>query len=316
MKYLIAVLIFCLVLFFYLHVYFHLKTSNDLEVYTIERPSKEKLEEICDLRQPIMFQFMNEEMDNTLTLDTINAKYNAFDIKIRDNTDKTSSITEMYLPIILGEGAIILKNDKEGKFFTETNSDFLKETGLTRVFRYNDLFLRPLLVSRCMYDFCSGSTNSFTPLRYNLNYRNYYYVTRGSIRIQLMPPSASKYLRPEQDYDNFEFYSPMNPWNIQDEYKREFNKIKSLEVCLKQNDIIFIPAYWWYSIKYEQVSSVCVFQYRTYMNTVAILPTILMSTLQTLNTKHEVVEKIQNKGEEGENSIENEEKNMKTGETI
>ena len=53
MKYLIGILIFCLVLFFYLHIYFHLKTSNDLEVYTIERPSKEKLEEICDLRQNV-----------------------------------------------------------------------------------------------------------------------------------------------------------------------------------------------------------------------------------------------------------------------
>ena len=55
MKGLIALLIFCLVLFIYLHVYFHLKTSNDLEVYEIEQPSKDKLEEICDLRQPVIF---------------------------------------------------------------------------------------------------------------------------------------------------------------------------------------------------------------------------------------------------------------------
>jgi len=294
MKYLIAVLIFCLVLFLYLHIYFHLKTSNDLEVYTIERPSKEKLEEICDLRQPVMFQFINEELDNTLILDNINLQYNAFDIKIRDNTDNTSDLTGLYLPVIFGEAILVLKNDKEGKFFTETNSDFLKETGLKRIFRYNDLFLRPPLVSHCIYDLCSGSLNCFTPLRYNINYRNYYYVTEGSVRIKLIPPSANKYLRPEQDYDNFEFYSPMNPWNIQNEYKREFNKIKSLEVTLHKNDILFIPAYWWYSIYYDKVSTICSFQYRTYMNTVAVLPTILMSTLQSLNTKHEVVEKIKN----------------------
>jgi len=294
MKYLIAVLIFCLVLFLYLHIYFHLKTSNDLEVYTIERPSKEKLEEICDLRQPVMFQFMNEELDSVMTLDNINLQYNAFDIKVRDNTDDTSDITEMYLPIIFGEGILLLKNDSRGKFFTEMNSDFLTETGLIRIFRYNDLFLRPPLVSRCMYDLCSGSINCFTPLRYNINYRNYFYVTEGAVRIKLMPPSASKYLRPEQDYDNFEFYSPMNPWNIQNEYKREFNKIKSLEITLQKNDILFIPAYWWYSIYYTKVSTICSFQYRTYMNTVAVLPTILMSTLQSLNTKHEVVDKIKN----------------------
>ena len=50
-----------------------------------------------------------------------------------------------------------------------------------------------------------------------MNYRNYIYVTEGKISIQLIPPSAGKYLRGEKDYDNFEFRSPMNPWEIQDE---------------------------------------------------------------------------------------------------
>ena len=39
------VLVFCVVLFLYLHVFFHLKTSDDLEIYEIDNPSKEKLEE-------------------------------------------------------------------------------------------------------------------------------------------------------------------------------------------------------------------------------------------------------------------------------
>ena len=39
-KYFIAIFIFCVVLFLYLHINYHLKCSNDLEVYTIERPSE------------------------------------------------------------------------------------------------------------------------------------------------------------------------------------------------------------------------------------------------------------------------------------
>ena len=31
---------------------------NDLEVYEIEQPSKDKLEEICDLRQPVIFDYL------------------------------------------------------------------------------------------------------------------------------------------------------------------------------------------------------------------------------------------------------------------
>ena len=57
-----AVLIFCVVLFIYLHIHFHLKTSNDLEVYEIDQPSKDKLEEVCDLRQPVLFDYANERL--------------------------------------------------------------------------------------------------------------------------------------------------------------------------------------------------------------------------------------------------------------
>ena len=46
MKIIIGLCIFCLVLFIYLHIQFHLKKSNDLEMYEIDQPSKEKLEEI------------------------------------------------------------------------------------------------------------------------------------------------------------------------------------------------------------------------------------------------------------------------------
>ena len=64
MKIIIATLVFCIVLFFYLHVFFHLKTSDDLEIYEIEQPSKDKLEEICDLRQPVVFDFNNNRLLN------------------------------------------------------------------------------------------------------------------------------------------------------------------------------------------------------------------------------------------------------------
>jgi hypothetical protein len=94
------------------------------------------------------------------------------------------------------------------------------------------------------------------------------------------------------DFENFEFRSPVNPWTIQRQYKADFDKIKTLEIELIPGKIIYIPAYWWYSIKFvEPLSSVCVFKYRTYMNTVAILPRLCMKTLQRQNTKREVVKK-------------------------
>ena len=58
----ISIFIFCIVLFLYLHIHFHLKRSNDLEVYEIEQPSKQRLEEVCDIRQPTTFEFYNDQL--------------------------------------------------------------------------------------------------------------------------------------------------------------------------------------------------------------------------------------------------------------
>ena len=85
MKYLIAILIFFLVLFIYLHVQYHFKTSDDLEVYTIENPSKEKMEEICDIRQPVILAIDIRGVRENCNILTLDDNYRAFDVKIRNN---------------------------------------------------------------------------------------------------------------------------------------------------------------------------------------------------------------------------------------
>lgn len=291
MKYLLEIGLFIIVLFLYLHIYYHLKVSNDLEVYSIQQPSKDKLEEVCNLRQPLYFEMENKEILNTCNLSYIDENYNPFDIKIRDNT--STNADNLYLPMSLKEAIQLFKKDENGKYITEKNQDFLEETAMVKNYRYNDGFLRPPLVSNCKYDFITGSKMSFTPLRYHLNYRNFFYVTSGQIKVLLIPPKNSKYLYENKDYDNFEFRSPVNPWNVQSEYKKDFEKIKSLELTLEKNTILFIPPYWWYSIQYQEISSVSCFYYRTYMNTLAISPEICMNLLQQTNVKHDFLEKIE-----------------------
>ena len=293
-KYFIAIFIFSVILFLYLHIQYHLKCGNDLEVYTIEKPSKEKLEEICDYRQPVIFDFKNKSILENCNLAVLDDNYGAFDINLRDKTN-TDDNSELYLPFLLKEAINIFRDDTEGKYISENNEDFLKETAVIKSYRYNDSFLRPPLVSKCMYDFLSGSINGKTPLRYNLNYRNYFYVTSGKVQIKLIPPHSSKYLYPIKDYDNFEFRSPVNVWEVQQQYKADFDKVKVLDVELNEGGIIYIPAYWWYSIKYEKLSSVCAFKYRTFMNVLAISPEIILSLLQNQNIKREVVSKMERK---------------------
>ena len=85
MKTIISIIIFCVVLFFYLHLLYHLKTSDDLELYTIDNPSKDKLEEICNLRQPVTFEFHID--DEGINRDNIYKKFGAFDVRVRNVND-------------------------------------------------------------------------------------------------------------------------------------------------------------------------------------------------------------------------------------
>ena len=292
MKLIVAVLIFCLVLFLYIHIFYHLKTSNDLEVYEIEQPSKDKLEEICNLRQPVFFEYENVNLLDTCVKDNISKSYGAFDVKIRKLGSEEALENELYVPVTFNVMNKLLSTDKNSQYITEKNGDFLEECGLIKLFRYNDMFLRPFMVSNCLYDFIRGSVNTTTPLKYELNNRNYLYVTEGEIKVKLIPPKNSKYLYTIKDYENFEFRSPVNPWNAQDQYKPDFDKIKSLEMIVKKGNIVFIPAFWWYSIKFvSSETSICCFKYRTYMNTIAIAPQLCMSLLQQQNTKREIVKK-------------------------
>jgi hypothetical protein len=65
-------------------------------------------------------------------------------------------------------------------------------------------------------------------------------------------------------------------------------------VDLYPGTLLFIPAYWNYSLCYDEISSITVFQYRTYMNTVAVLPDLLMGVLQKQNVHKKNVKKMDN----------------------
>jgi hypothetical protein len=292
-----GIFIFCLILFFYLHIQFHLKTSNDLEIYEIDQASKDKMEEICDLRQPVLFD-CDEDSDKiiqTTNKDKLLNNYPVFEVKIRDtkDLDTSSSFTEeLYVPLPLHVACKLFDQDNKAIYFSEGNSDFLTETGAVKNMSYNDEFLRPYLVSNCNYDVMFGSDNVETPFRYEINYRNYFIVTQGSLKIKLAPPKSSKYLYPVNDYENFEFRSQINPWNPQTKFRADFDKIKCLEIVLTPGKFLFIPAYWWYSFKFIENTSVSCFRYRTYMNNIAICPNIAMYALQNQNVERKIAKKI------------------------
>ena len=290
-KFIMVFFIFSVVLFIYLHIHFQLKTSNDLEMYEIEHTSKDKLEEICDLRQPVLFETDITKINETTNKSYLLNNYGAFEIKIR-NVKSNETESERYMPLPIKSAYTLFDEDKSSTYLSENNTEFLKETGVIKNLQYNDEFFRPYMVSNCDYDIITGSDKVTTPFKYGIDYRNYLILTEGSAQIKLSPPHSVRYLFPKYDYDNFEFSSSINPWNVEPKYKADFDKIKCLEFTLTKGKVLFIPAFWWYSIKLEKDTSISRLTYRTYMNNIASAPYYAMHALQIQNVKHDIVKKF------------------------
>lgn len=294
MELILGAFVFCAVLFLYLHIQFHLKTSDDLEVYEIDQPSKDKMEEICDLRQPVMFD-LESESDNiikTTSKKYILDNYPVFEVKIR-NLNESNPEAELYMPLQMQHAAKLCAEDTASTYFSENNAEFLTETGVIKHFQYNDSFLRPNLVSNCYYDIMFGSQGVTTPFRYDLNYRNFFMVTEGEACIKLSPPKSSKYLHETKNYEQLELGSPVNPWSPQPKYSADFSKIKCLEITLRPGKCLYIPAYWWHSFRFNKDTSISCFRYKTYMNNVAVLPHTFMYYLQNQNIDRKVAKPAQ-----------------------
>ena len=86
MEILINLLILSITLFLYIHIYNQIKTSNYLEVYEIDNISKDKFEELCELKQPLLIDNINIL---NFDINYIKNTYGSFDLKInaKDNND-------------------------------------------------------------------------------------------------------------------------------------------------------------------------------------------------------------------------------------
>ena len=105
------------------------------------------------------------------------------------------------------------------------------------------------------------------------------------------------------DYDNFEFRSEINPWNCQEKYAAEFQKIRFLDVTLTPGMILYVPAYWNYSVRFNENTTVCNFKYRTVINNITISPHLLLNFLQKTNIKYTTTKKVKNLSENKSSSL-------------
>ena len=85
------------------------------------------------------------------------------------------------------------------------------------------------------------------------------------------------------DYENMEFRARGNLWKE--------CKIQRADILLRQGEVLFIPAYWIYSVMFEDHSTLVSFSYRTVMSSVSVSPQVLLRVLQSQNTKHTITDR-------------------------
>lgn len=290
----IMTFVFFVVLFVYIHVYHQYSTSNDFEVYEFDTITKDRLEEICRLKQPFVFSLSPTESGiyNTNT-HGIASQYAQFELNIRTSTMGNTDHPDESVPLSLDKAIELFnRDDAEKKYYSDDNAEFLAESGLVKHLHASDHLFRPPMVCSRMYDVITGSSSGYTPLRYEINDRNYFAVVSGVVDVVLIPPKYTKYLRSHSNYDAFEFNSSIDVWNVQEKYAQEYKKSKSLQVSLNSGKVLYVPPYWWYSIRFGPNTSVTSLKYRTYMNTLAIFPYTCMHYLQMLNVKGKTIEHL------------------------
>ena len=286
---LLSILLFCIILLVYLHIYYHLKVSSELEIYELDDLDKSKLEETCNMRQPVLFNYDNPQLTGVFKHSSLMKDFSIFDVKVRKWEETNNECQHVPLKMSLVNK---LFAKKSSDYYSEKNLDFLEESGLVKHIKQNDELLTPPLKMSCNYDIIFGSPNSITPLKYNLYNRNYFYVCDGDIKIKLIAPVFSKHLNIDKDYEMFEFRSPLNVWNIQNAYKENFGKTKVMELKLAKNSIIQIPSYWSYSIQFGENATVLNISYTTIMSAMSTMPQQILHLLQQQNVKRKTIKSI------------------------
>jgi hypothetical protein len=272
------------------------KKSEDMEIYEMDYSTNVHLQEVCDIRQPVLFNVQDiiPGLFSDITAPNI-AKFGSYDVKLKDAQDYYSESIDEQIPvdsITLPLHTIfnILENDKTGRYFSENNDDFLEETNLIKRVNDIDYALKPSFTIHSKRDILYGSCNTVTPLKYHTDFRQFLCVTSGKVRVKMTPWKSTKYLHPYKDYEHYEFRSPVHPTKPSEQYMYDYEKVIFLDFEVNAGIMLYVPPYWWYSIIYMDDPSTFIYKttYNTLMNCASNLPDLAIYVLQQQNIVHKV----------------------------
>jgi hypothetical protein len=248
-------LFFVCIVILYLHTMTELKTSEDLEIYELDYQTKQHLQDICDARQPILFQFKLPFPTTGINgIQEFLPENSPFDVVCVQNksseTETTKPTKDVLLKMPYKSCYLLMKTDTEGQYISYHNEAFVDEATLAGYYYKLDKYLKPPLTVVTHYDLLFGSKNAVTPLMYHFYNERFLMVASGKIRVKMTPWKSKRYLDINKNIETLDFTASINLWNPSLQDKTSAEKIKCLEFDIQTGYIVYIPAYWFYTIQY------------------------------------------------------------------
>lgn len=231
------VFIFIIILTIYLHINNELKKVDNVQIYEIDYLNNEQLQQTCDLKTPFIF-ILNIKNSNIGDLKD--------SVKVCDNQEKGHNIS---IDLSFSSAKTLIETDPKSRYYSELNYDFTKNN-MEEVFSNIDYYLKPKFSLLTDYDYMFGSKGTVTPLKYIIKNRNFIVVEQGEIQVKMIPFKHSFNFKCTNDYKNLQYISKKNIWDEKHDEFFDTTDLKILDFNLKQGDVLFIPSFWLYSIKY------------------------------------------------------------------
>ncbi len=274
MDWLLSSIIFIAVLFIYIHVYHHLSTSSDSDVFTVINIPSDKLEELCGSKQP----FVAKNDTNPIHLFAHNALAGINTFSIRNTINNTDvDIPPLNVSKQKAERLFSAKDRKDGdpRYYSSGNwSEASDAIGQSK--QHRDDFFAPPMTVFSKSDFIVGENSSTTPFRYEIAHRTYLYVFDANVSISLVPPDHVDAKDVISDYELLEFRSSS---------KIQKGSSSMITVDLVPGDTFYVPPHWLYSATLENHAKIHVFQYYTALNIVSTIHHHALHGLQVNNVK-------------------------------
>ena len=240
-----------------MHMLFHWKVSNEIDIPHIATPNKDILEQVADSKQPFLFE---KELSDVINL--CNEGHEK-DVHIT-KPDNTS----LYVP---HKG--MLNAIKKEAYISNKNSNFVKTVLMKeKCVASLDTYLLPPMMMMRQSDILYGNLGVSTDLSRSLNYRNYFVCLDGQVEIKLMSPRCEKQLTHTA--------KTIAIWDPKKSDQEILKDCDVINLTLQKGSIIHIPAYWWYTFRFSEQGCLLSLSYITYMNAISQIPNKINSYIK------------------------------------